>query len=100
MKVDIYQASKRPRPQETLYVFVGAEEDPKDKLPLEERERLGELEFMKTVDLERGQKRIGLALDEALLKLNEDGYYIQSTEFIIRFGGKSGDKSSPARVTE
>lgn len=89
MKVDIYQASKRPSPQATLYLFVVSGEDPLGKLPSTEKERLGQLTFMKDIDLESGQKRMGLDTELALRRLNEEGYHIQSTEFIIRFGSKS-----------
>lgn len=89
MRVDIYKASKRPRPESTLYVFVCAGEDPYSMLPPQETERLGELTFMKTIDLEPGQKRIGLDVGRALHGLSDEGYHVQSTEFVIQFGRKS-----------
>ncbi|MFH0825526.1 MAG: YcgL domain-containing protein [Pseudomonadota bacterium] len=89
MKVDIYKASKRPSPEATLYVFVRAGEDPHKVLPAQERERLGGLSQMKSIDLKEGQKRFGLDVPRALQALNEEGYHVQSTEFIIQFSRKS-----------
>jgi len=93
MEVDVYKASKRPTPQETLYVFVLHGEIPEEKLPPEEIRELGFLERVKTIDLESGQKRIGLNTEEALQSLNEKGYYVQSTHFVIRFTPTASSQS-------
>ncbi len=85
MKVDVYKGRNRPRKDVTVHLFVESEEDPISKVPAEALAELGELDKIKELDLEEGQTRIGLDTNQALKNLKEQGYHIQSSEFVIRF---------------
>jgi hypothetical protein len=82
MEVDIYKAKKSPDPAERRYIFV-----PKgkkiDELPPDLKNRIGDLNYEKTIDIKPGEKRIALDSDEAIRNIESSGYHEQGTRIEV-----------------
>lgn len=83
MKVDIYKAKNSPPNRGKLYILVRSGSDI-NGLPEDVRERTGELSFFKKMTIKRGEKRIALNPDEAILNIEEHGYHEQGTSIDIQ----------------
>ncbi len=82
MQVDIYKAKKSPGPREKQYIMVksGAE---LSVLPDDIKQQTGDLLFFKTMTIKRGDKRIALDVNEAILNIEAQGYHVQGTKIEI-----------------
>lgn len=83
MKVDIYKVRKTTDPAERRYLFIPSGAD-LTTLPQELRADMGDVEYERTIDILRGEKRIALDADEAIKNITSMGYHIQGTQIQAR----------------
>jgi|GEM_PF-5114118 len=83
MKVDIYKTKNRPSLDELCFVFVpmGFEIE---NLPVDVKKTTGNLYFQQQMDLERGERRIGMFSDQTLEEIEKIGYSLQSVKVGVR----------------
>ncbi len=79
MKVDIYKAFRSKIERKTWFVFLKAGEK-LDFLPDHVKQAASDFVLKKSLDINPGENRIALDIDEALMDLNKRGYYIQGAK--------------------
>lgn len=79
MEIDIYKAKNSPSHRGKIYLMVKSGSDI-NELPVEIKEKAGELLFFKKMTIKRGEKRIALDSDEAISNIEAHGYHEQGTK--------------------
>lgn len=89
MLVHVYKAKRTTTSGERIYVFVEKAKDVKS-LPLELRERTGDLEFQREMEIRPGEQRIALDTDQAIADIGSKGYHLEALriESRVTVGGR------------
>lgn len=82
MRVDVYKASKASDRNSRRFLFVPEGSDPKS-LPREVSELLGNLQKVRTMEIQPGEKRIALDTDEAISDISQSGYHVEETKIEV-----------------